>query len=401
MPTSPRVLIDATSIPPTQGGVARFIEGLLRGLDELEFPVEVVAKRADIAQLHAVAPRHRYLVAPPGVSSRPLRLLWEQLGLPSLARRRGVELIHSPHYTFPLFTRTARLVTLHDATFFSSPEVHSRLKGTFFRTWIRQASSRTDRLVAASQATVREVTENVAKVIPEIDVAYLGVDSAVFSPPSPQSVAAVRDFLGLAPNEEWIAFLGTMEPRKNIPALIQAHQSLDPESTPRLVLSGARGWDEDANAALDQIAATPGRRIIEAGYLPLELLEAFLGGSSFVVYPSLGEGFGLPVLEAMASQAAVLTTRRLSIPEVGGDAVAYSEPDADSLAQAMAELLNDPAERARLAAAGLERSAGFSWAECARRYIAAYREGVAAHSAAESAGSSRRDAAQEHTKVMP
>jgi glycosyltransferase involved in cell wall biosynthesis len=356
--------------------VARFISGLLSGLEQNGVLVEVVAKRHDIPALHAVAPGHTYVVAPSFVTRRGGRFVWEQTGLPGLARRRRADVIYSPHYTFPLVARARRVVTLHDATFFSSPEAHSRLKGLFFRTWIRWANSRADRLVAASRATAEEVQRYVTHPQSAIDVGYLGVDPAVFSPPTSQAVDEVRVVMGLKPDQSFIAFLGTIEPRKNIPALIAAHAALraaDP-TTPVLVLSGARGWDETANDALDRYAdmAAEDRSVIEAGYLPLELLSAFLGGSELVVYPSLGEGFGLPVLEAMSSGGAVLTTRRLSIPEVGGDAVEYAEPDAASLSAAIRALLDDPDRRASLAAAGLARSAQFTWSECAAVYSRAF-----------------------------
>jgi glycosyltransferase involved in cell wall biosynthesis len=139
---------------------------------------------------------------------------------------------------------------------------------------------------------------------------------------------------------------------------------------PPLVLSGSRGWDEEAAQRLD--ALTPADGVIEAGYLPLDELPAFLGGARVVAYPSLGEGFGLPVLEAMACGAAVLTTRRLSIPEVGGDAVAYTEPDARSIAEALGRLLDEPERRAELSGAALRRSHEFTWAACARVHLDAY-----------------------------
>jgi glycosyltransferase involved in cell wall biosynthesis len=372
----PRVLFDATSVPPSQGGVARFIAGLLQGLHELGEPIDVVAKRADIPAFYAVAPSHTYIVAPGQVSRRPVRLLWEQTGLPALARRRGAQVIHSPHYTFPVIGTTANVVTVHDATFFSSPEVHSRLKGAFFRTWIRLGSRLATGIVAVSQATATDLERFVRVPDDGIRVARLGVDQTIFSPPNATSVAAVRDRLGLGPDAPYLAFLGTLEPRKNVTALLEAHSALvaaDPR-TPVLILSGSRGWDESANSALDALARQPAasRSVIEAGYLPLDLLAAFLGGSTVVVYPSLGEGFGLPVLEAMASGAAVLTTRRLSIPEVGGDAVAYSEPDADSLAVSLGQLIGDDARRRELAERAIERSRLFTWRECARSYLTAW-----------------------------
>jgi glycosyltransferase involved in cell wall biosynthesis len=116
----------------------------------------------------------------------------------------------------------------------------------------------------------------------------------------------------------------------------------------------------------------PGHRLLRPGYLPLELLAGFLGEADVVVYPSLGEGFGLPVLEAMACGSPVLTTRRLSLPEVGGDAVAYTEPDVPSITAALGGLLADPARRAELSTAGRARAATFDWRACARAHLATY-----------------------------
>nr|WP_216851909.1 glycosyltransferase family 1 protein [Herbiconiux sp. VKM Ac-2851] len=369
-------------MPPSWGGVARYIEGLLTGLGELGVSLDVVVKPGDLERLRTAAPGHSYHAGPALLAKRPVRLLWEQLGLPRLAARLGVSAIHSPHYTFPLASRRARVVTLHDATFFTDPGVHSRLKRTFFTSWTREAGRRADALVAPSRATARAVRDAVA-VRPDIRVAYLGVDPAVFRPPLPAAVETFAAAHGLGTgtgddtgsgSDGWIAFLGTIEPRKNVPALLAAYALLRTErsarglATPALVLSGSRGWDEEAARLLD----TPRDGVTEAGYLPLDELGAFLGGATVVAYPSLGEGFGLPVLEAMASGGTVLTTDRLSIPEVGGDAVAYTEPDARSIAEALGRLLDEPERRADLSGAALRRAREFTWAACARVHLDAY-----------------------------
>ena len=123
------------------------------------------------------------------------------------------------------------------------------------------------------------------------------------------------------------------------------------------------------------IEASPNReRIVRLGFVPDEVLAGFLGGATIVAYPSLGEGFGLPVAEAMACGAAVLTTPLMSLPEVGGDAVRYSDPDAASLATALAELLADPGARRELAARAVARAQGFTWDASAEIHAAALRE---------------------------
>ena len=121
------------------------------------------------------------------------------------------------------------------------------------------------------------------------------------------------------------------------------------------------------------LPAVPERcEILLPGYLPLELLAGFLGGAEIVAYPSSAEGFGLPVLEAMACGAPVLTTTATALSEVGGDAVAYTEPTAHAIAAALAELLGDPARRAALSAAAVERAARFTWAACAEQHMRSY-----------------------------
>jgi glycosyltransferase involved in cell wall biosynthesis len=188
---------------------------------------------------------------------------------------------------------------------------------------------------------------------------------------TPAKIAAVRTALDLG-STPYVAFLGALEPRKNVPALIRGFAEMRSGRTdsPALVLAGQPGWDARVERALDSVPHWI--RVIRAGYLPLEHLAGFLGGATVMAYPSLGEGFGFPVLEAMACGACVLTSRRLSLPEVGGDAVAYCAVGASDIAAALGELLDDPAQRAALAAAAQRRAKDFSWAASAVRHREAY-----------------------------
>jgi len=363
------VLVDATSVPPNRGGVARYVSGLLQGLDELGASVDVVAKPSDLDWLRDLAPAHRYHEAPRWLVRRPLRLLWEQVGLPALALRRGSRRVLSPHYTFPLVLSRRCVVTLHDATFFSDPEAHGRLKRTFFRAWTRAARSAAAGTVAPSAATAAELDRFVGRRAPT-HVAHLGVDAATFRVPGHDEVASFSSHHALDPERGWIAFLGTIEPRKRVGELIAAHRSLGQERpVPPLLVAGGPGWDDDAVAQLRDAGDRAGADLRYLGYLPLGELAAFLGGATVVAYPSVGEGFGLPVLEGMACGAPVLTTPRTALAEVGGDAVAYTEPDASSIRRDLGALLDDDERRAALAAAGRARAAEFTWAACARAHL--------------------------------
>ena len=145
---------------------------------------------------------------------------------------------------------------------------------------------------------------------------------------------------------------------------------------PALVIAGGRGWDTRIDEVLAKVPAD--LEVVLTGYLPLDVLPGFLGGAEVVAYPSMAEGFGLPVLEAMACAAPVLTTRSLALPEVGGDAVEYSEPTAAGIAAALESLLTRPQRRAELGAAALDRAATFTWTACAEQHLRTYARALAA-----------------------
>ncbi|MCE6999345.1 glycosyltransferase family 4 protein [Saccharothrix sp. S26] len=372
------MLIDATAVPTDRGGVGRYVDSLVAALDADGARLSVVCQPRDAELYTTLAPRSRVIPAAEAVATRTARLTWEQTTLPRLANRLGVSVVHSPHYTVPLANRAASVVTLHDATFFTDAVLHSSVKARFFRAWTRASLRRAELCVVPSRATADELARVAGADRRLLHIAQHGVETERFHPPTPEDVAEVRRMLSLG-DAPYVAFLGALEPRKNVPALIRgfAQACRDRRDPPALVLAGQPGWDSQVERALD---AVPHRvRVIRAGYLPFSSLSGFLGGAEVVAYPSLGEGFGLPVLEAMACGAAVLTTRRLSLPEVGGDAVAYCGVGAGDIAAALTDLLDDPARRAELAAAALVRAKDFSWATSAARHRVAYERAARSH----------------------
>ena len=367
----PRILIDATAVPADRGGVGRYVDSLLAALDADGARTAVACQPRDAKLYSTIAPHAEVVPASESVATRTARLAWEQTTLPLLIRRMGIDVLHSPHYTTPLAGTAASVVTLHDATFFTDPALHSPVKARFFRAWTRTALRRATLCVVPSEATAAELARTVGADRGAIQVMYHGVDPERFHPPSPAEVQAVRDRLDLF-DQPYVAFLGALEPRKNVPALIRGFTMAcqGRSDAPALVLAGQPGWDTRVERAL---VSVPHRiRVIRAGYLPFSQLSGFLGGAHLVAYPSIGEGFGLPVLEAMACGAAVLTTRRLSLPEVGGDAVAYCGVGAGDIAAGLTELLDDPARRSGLAAAAQRRAKEFTWAACAVQHREAY-----------------------------
>jgi glycosyltransferase involved in cell wall biosynthesis len=374
VPLPPRVIVDATAVPADRGGVGRYVDELLPALVEEGADLAVAVQARDVGHYRELLPGVDLLAAPEAIARASVRFAWEQAGLPALVRRSGAQVLHSPHYTMPLAAGVPVVTTLHDATFFTHPEVHLPVKRRFFRTWTRIALRRARRCFTPSAATRDELVRVAGADASRIDVAHLGVDARRFHVPSAEERAAVRAHLDL--DGPYVAFLGTLEPRKNAAGLVRgwAAAVAGTENPPALVLAGGRGWDDDLDAAVAEVP--DGLTLLRPGYLPLELLAGLLGEAELVAYPSLGEGFGLPVLEAMASGAAVLTTRRLSLPEVGGDAVAYTEPDPASIAAALRELLADDARRRELAEAARARAAQFDWRACARAHLAGYARAV-------------------------
>jgi glycosyltransferase involved in cell wall biosynthesis len=170
-----------------------------------------------------------------------------------------------------------------------------------------------------------------------------------------------------------VAFLGAKEPRKNVPNLIRgwARAVADRPNPPALVVAGGQGHDDEIDRAVADVPAH--LRLLRPGYLRYADLPGFLGGALVAAYPSYGEGFGLPILEAMACGAPVLTTPRLSLPEVGGDAVAYTSEEPDQIAADLADLLDDEQRRITLAKAGFDRAKDFTWDASAQAHLASWR----------------------------
>ena len=371
----PRVLVDATSVPADRGGVGRYVEGLLGALPA-GTDLVVAALRSDVERYSRLLPTAEVVAAPAAVAHRPARLAWEQTGLPLLAQQAGAQVLHSPFYTCPLRAGCPVTVTLHDATFFTEPEHYDKSRRTFFRSAIKTSLRRATRVIVPSKATRDELIRLLEADPTRIDVAYHGVDHAAFHPPSDEERARVRARLGLG-NQSYVAFLGAKEPRKNVPNLIRGwvaavHDRKDP---PALVIAGGESHDDEIDSAVTEVPVH--LRLLRPGYLRYADLPGYLGGALVAAYPSYGEGFGLPIVEAMACGTPVLTTPRLSLPEVGGDAVAYTSEDPGQIAVDLAGLLDDEPRRMALAKAGFDRAKEFTWSSSAEVHLAAWARAAA------------------------
>jgi glycosyltransferase involved in cell wall biosynthesis len=369
-----RVLVDATSVPADRGGVGRYVDGLLGALGKVvgqQLELVVIAQRTDHERYVRMLPGAEVIAAPAAVAHRPARLAWEQTGLPLLAQQVAARVVHSPFYTCPLRAGCPVTVTVHDATFFTEPEHYDKSRRTFFRSAIKTSLRRADRVIVPSKATRDELIRLLDADPTTVDVAYHGVDHAAFHPPSEEEKARVRARLGLG-GSAYVAFLGAKEPRKNVPNLIRGWvlAVADRPDPPALVVAGGQGHDDEIDRAVAEVPAH--LRLLRPGYLRYADLPGFLGGALVAAYPSYGEGFGLPILEAMACATPVLTTPRLSLPEVGGDAVAYTSEDPGQIAVDLTALLDDEPRRLALAKAGFDRAKEFTWESSAEVHLASW-----------------------------
>jgi glycosyltransferase involved in cell wall biosynthesis len=207
----------------------------------------------------------------------------------------------------------------------------------------------------------------------------------VFNPPDPTIVEAFRRQNGLP--ERFILFLGTLEPRKNIPTLLDAYASIASRTDAPLIIGGAKGWLYDAIFAKVEALAL-GDRVRFAGYIDQAVQPLWYAAATVFAFPSLYEGFGMPPLEAMACGTPVVTSTSSSLPEVVGDAgITVSPRDADALGEALLRILNDAALRVELRERGLRQAQRFSWHETAKRTLMAYHDAAVGPSALEVAHS--------------
>jgi glycosyltransferase involved in cell wall biosynthesis len=367
----PRVLVDATAVPADRGALGRYVDGLIAALHRADADLAVACQRSDEERYATLAPKARVVAGPTAIAHRPARLAWEQTGLPFVAQQVGADVIHAPYYSIPLRPGVPTVVTIHDVTYFAEPEAHNPVKATYIKSATRTAVRRAARLIVPSKATRDELVRLLNADSTRIDVAYHGVDNEIFHPPGEEERRRVSDRLGLH-GDPYIAFLGALEPRKNVPNLIRGWVRAVAElpEIPALVLAGSGGWDDEVDAALADVPHQ--LRVLRPGYLRWSSLPGFFGGALVVALPSRGEGFGLPVLEAMSCGSTVLTTHRSSLPEVGGDAVAYTEPDSDSIGAALSSLIGDEARRRSLADAAAARAGEFTWTASAEAHLASY-----------------------------
>ncbi len=309
------------------------------------------------------------VTVPVNASSRVQWVLGEQVLLPRLAAREGVDLMHSLASTAPGWGPFKRVVTVHDLIYLRFPEAHTGLRSLGMRVLVPAAVRRSHRVIADSQSTSRDLIDLLKTQPGRIDVAPLGYGAPRRKPPAGE--ASLRRELDLG-DRRLLLTLSAKRPHKNLLALIGAIARIPAERRPLLILPGYRTWHE--SELLERAMALGVRDDVRfPSWVSEEELEGLWAIADAFVYPSLYEGFGLPVLEAMARGVPVACADASSLPEVAGNAALLFDPRSEAeIARAIERLLADTELRVRLQEAGTARAAQFTWERTAQLTLTSY-----------------------------
>ncbi len=369
------VAIDVTAAVTQRAGVGRYTRELF----------EALAGLADVPTLRPfyIAPDARYSLAAgaapihvdKAIRSWRLEMLARHLArAPAHGPWDGADVYHAPDVVYPPVRRMPVVMTVHDLSYLVYPRYHTRLNGGYLRLITPAVTRRAGLIIADSEATRRDLVERAHVAPRKVRVIYPGISALFRRPPPPDRLRAVRERYGLP--DAFILSVGTLEPRKNLAGTLRAYRLLRNRlgDAPPLALVGDAGWRLDE---ADLFGAQEDPSLRRLGFVPDEDLPALYAACSAFVYPSFYEGFGLPVAEALALGAPVVTSNLSSLPEVAGDAALLVNPrDVEDIAAALARVLQDDALATRLRTAGPARAARFTYEHCARRTVDVYEEAL-------------------------
>jgi glycosyltransferase involved in cell wall biosynthesis len=308
----------------------------------------------------------------------PSKLGWDQVAVPRAAERLRLDLIVNPKLSVPLFTRKPTVFTLHGAEQFAVPEVFPLGDRIYTRIMMPIFCRRAAAVLSTTRMGVDEIVRYVGadrrKLHPVHEAAH-----PRFKPLPPEALAPIRERYGLP--ERFILFVGGLNPLKNFSNLLRAFHRIRDQVDHQLVAVGFRRWKFERDvAAISELGLDS--RVVQTGFVPDEDLPAIYNLADVLMLPSLYEGFGIPVLEAMACGCPVITSKAGCTPEVAGDAAVLVAPlDVEEIAGAMVRVLGDPALRMELRTRGLARAKQFSWHKAAVETLQVYELAAGSRSA--------------------
>jgi len=296
----------------------------------------------------------------------PFPRLWTHLRLAAEISRRPPDVLFVPAHVLPLRCPVPAVVTVHDLGYLHYPQAHTPFQRRYLDWTTRRHTRVAQRIIADSQATKDDLIQQYHADAKRIHVVHLGVDPAL-KPASTREIELVKSKYGIA--GDYLLYLGTLQPRKNLPRLLQAFARVSQKYPHALVLAGGKGWLYNEIFAKTRSLGLD-KRVIFPGFIAPKDKAALLSGASAFVFPSLYEGFGLPALEAMACGAPVLCGNASSLPEIVGNAAILVDPHrVDAISAGIERLLSDAALRQSLVEKGKRRVQNFSWQKAAEQII--------------------------------
>ena len=371
------ICLDISAALGQDAGIGRYARELALALHELP-------DRPELTLFHNRQPMHRMpaaLAALPRIEMPLGNRSWRALllsgaTLPASYRTviEQTDLFHGTDALAP-YLKTPTIITIHDLSTTLFPEHHTRSHRLFARLSLPRMARHASAIIADSEATRQDVITHLHIDPTKVHTIHLAVNHYQFYPRDPEEAhAKVAQALNIT--TPYMLAVGTLEPRKNLSTLLEAYAQLSAD-VPMLVLTGARGWgDSPLFAAVQQLGLT--QRVRFTGNVADELLPYLYSAAQVFVYPSLYEGFGLPVLEALACGTPVITSNTSSLPEVAGDAAILFDPhNPDILADQLTDLLDNQNRRAELSMRGPARALQFTWQSTAQLTMDVYRQVMA------------------------
>jgi glycosyltransferase involved in cell wall biosynthesis len=367
-----RIGIDVRITHYTRGGISAYALRLIRALAVLDTDT-------DYCILHS---RKDHDPPLPAVNFRPVAC-WtpshhrlERWALGAELARLGLDLLHSPDFIPPAFGYHRSVITVHDLNFLYYPQFLTAESRRYYNGQIEWAVRRADHILADSHATKTDLVSTLSVEPEKVTVVHLAADPT-YHPLADEEARDVAAKYGLGPG--YLLFVGTLEPRKNLPGLIQAYRLLREGRTTDepLVLVGGKGWlYEEIFEHVEALHLTEHVRFLHN--VPNADLPGLYSAAGLLTTPSFYEGFGLPALEAMTFGTPVVVSDRASLPEVVGEAGLLVNPDdTEDIARALGRVLTEEPLRARMRERGLAQAARFTWDEAARQTLAVYHDVLA------------------------
>lgn len=368
-----KVLIDFTQIPIKKVGVGVYAKEtfsrLLKNIDKNDVfylllqDDEFMFEDLYSSNCVAITVKNKWF------RKLPFRFLLEQFYIPTLVKKYKIDLIHSLHYSFPLINmKCKRVITIHDLTFFIYPRLHTFVKRHFFKWFIKQSCKTNNILICVSESTAKDLD----KFIPKAKDIRMVIPLAVSTNYNINN--NVLNQFGV--NSEYILFIGTLEPRKNIDKLIEAYYRCKNKDKYKLVIVGKKGWYYDSIFKRIKEFGLE-NQVIFTGFVTENEKWNLLYNATLFVYPSYYEGFGLPILEAMIMGIPVITSNVSSMPEVAGKAAILINPnDVEEISLAIDTVLNDKNRQNHMKDLGIKQANNFTWDNTAKLTMDVYKNNI-------------------------